>query len=242
MWNWNGGRKMPSKIAILGGTFDPIHIGHLILADQACDQLGLSLVYIVPVGNPPHKQGRQLASEEDRLRMIELAIAGNPVFKVSRVDIDRPGPQYTLDTVRIFRQQMPPDGELYFLMGYDSLAELPTWYRPQEFVAACHLVALTRYNVPIDWLDLETALPGIRERVTLLDMPEVEISSHQIQERVQAGSSIRYLVPDAVRTYIMEHALYKAHQPDRDSLSDCKGFQSGSVHPIFRAAGSEDYR
>jgi nicotinate-nucleotide adenylyltransferase len=199
----------PYKVAILGGTFDPVHIGHLILAEEACDQLGLSVVCVVPAGDPPHKQNRRLAPVEDRVRMIELAIQGNPAFQVSRVDVDRPGPHYTVDTVRIFQEQLPPGGELYFLMGYDSLAELPGWHRPEDLVAACHLVALTRYDVPLDWPRLEAALPGIRERVTLLDMPEIEIASHQIQERVRVGRSIRYLVPDAVRLYIEEHGLYR---------------------------------
>ena len=200
---------MPCKVGILGGTFDPIHIGHLILAEEARDQLGLSEVFVVPAGNPPHKQDRHLAPVEDRLKMIDLAIAGNPAFHASRVDADRPGPHYTIDSVRIFQEQLPPACELYFLMGYDSLAELPGWYRPAELVAACHLVALTRYNVPLNWERFEAALPGIRERVTLLDMPEIEIASHQIQERVREGRSIRYLVPDPVREYIVEHGLYR---------------------------------
>ena len=127
---------MPFRVAILGGTFDPIHIGHLILAEEACDQLDLSVVYIVPAGDPPHKQGRRLAPVEDRLQMIERAIDGNPAFRASRVDADRPGPHYTIDTVRIVQAQLPDHAELYFLMGYDSLAELPggiarrSWLRP----------------------------------------------------------------------------------------------------------------
>jgi nicotinate-nucleotide adenylyltransferase len=200
---------MPFKAAILGGTFDPIHIGHLILAEEACDQLGLSVVYVVPAGDPPHKQDRRLAPIEDRLVMIERAIRDNPALRASRVDVDRPGPHYTIDTVRIVQEHLPPEGELYFLMGYDSLAELPGWYRPAELVAACHLVALTRYNVPLDWSRLEASLPGIQERVTLLDMPEIEISSHQIRQRVRSGRSIRYLVPEAVRQHIVERGLYR---------------------------------
>ncbi len=196
------------RVGVLGGTFDPIHIGHLILAEEARDQLDLSIVYLVPAGDPPHKRERRLASVDDRLQMIERAIAGNPVFRASRADADRPGPHYTLDMVRIFQGQLPPGGELYFLMGYDSLAELPGWHRPQELVAACRLVALTRYNVPLDWGHLEARLPGIRERVTLLDMPELEISSNQIQARVRTGRSIRYLVPEAAREYIEARGLY----------------------------------
>ncbi len=199
------------RAGLLGGTFDPVHIGHLILAEEARDQLDLSVVYFVPAGDPPHKRDRRLAPVAHRVRMAELAVAGNAQFQVSRVDADRPGPHYTIDMVSLFRQQMPPGGELYFLMGYDSLAELPTWHKPQDLVAACHLVALTRYNVPLDWEHLEAKLPGIRGRVTLLDMPELEIASHHIQARVRAGRSIRYLVPDAVCAYIREHGLYGAN-------------------------------
>jgi nicotinate-nucleotide adenylyltransferase len=207
----NRSSEMPEtevRIGVLGGTFDPVHIGHLILAEEARDQLGLAVVHFVPAGDPPHKRDRRLAPVEDRLGMIELAIAGNSAFRASRVDADRPGPHYTIDMVRIFQSQLPPGGELYFLMGYDSLAELPTWHRPAELVAACHLVALTRYNVPLDWPYLEAALPGIRQRVTLLDMPELEIASHQIQQRVRAGRSIRYLAPEEVCRYIEEKRLY----------------------------------
>ena len=198
------------RVGVLGGTFDPVHLGHLILAEEARDQLGLSTVHFVPAGDPPHKQGRHLAPVEERLHMIELAIAGNDAFRASRADADRPGPHYTLDMVRILQAQIPPGGELYFLMGYDSLAELPTWHRARELVAACHLVALTRHDVPLDWDYLESQLPGVRERVTLLDMPELEIASHQIQERIHTCRTIRYLVPDAVCSYIEQHGLYAA--------------------------------
>lgn len=199
------------RVGVLGGTFDPIHIGHLILAEEARDQLDLSIVYFVPAGDPPHKRERRLAPVAERLRMIELATADNPIFQPSRVDADRPGPHYTLDMVHVFRDQLPPGGELYFLMGFDSLTELPRWHRPAELLAACRLVALTRYNVPLDWAYLEAQLPGLRQRVTLLDMPELEIASNQIQARVRAGRSIRYLVPEAVRDYIATQGLYQAN-------------------------------
>ena len=203
------------RVGVLGGTFDPVHLGHLILAEEARDQLGLSVVYFVPAGDPPHKRGRRLAPVEDRLRMIELAIASNDRFRASRADADRPGPHYTLDMVHILQAQLPPGGELYFLMGYDSLAELPTWHRARELVAACHLVALTRHEVPLDWAYLESQLPGVRERVTLLDMPELEIASHQIQERIRTDRTIRYLVPDGVCRYIEEHGLYASDSEHR---------------------------
>jgi nicotinate-nucleotide adenylyltransferase len=197
-----------ARVGVLGGTFDPVHLGHLILAEEARDQLDLAFIYFVPAGDPPHKQGRRLAPAEDRLRMIEIAIAGNDDFRASRADVDRPGPHYTLDMVQIVQAQLPRRSELYFLMGYDSLAEFPTWHRARELLAACHLVALTRHDVPLDWDYLESHLPGIRERVTLLDMPELEIASHQIQERIRAGRTIRYLVPDRVCEHIADHGLY----------------------------------
>jgi nicotinate-nucleotide adenylyltransferase len=200
-----------TRVGILGGTFDPVHMGHLILAEEARDQLDLSVIHFVPAGDPPHKRDRRLAPVEDRLRMIELAIAGNAQFQASRADADRPGPHYTIDMVRAFQGRLPAGGELYFLMGYDSLAELPTWYQPDQLIATCRLVALTRYNVPLDWSRLEASLPGISKRVTLLDMPELEISSHQIQQRVRAGRSIRYLVPEHVCGYIKDRGLYQTN-------------------------------
>jgi nicotinate-nucleotide adenylyltransferase len=196
------------RIGVLGGTFDPIHIGHLILAEEAHDQLELEIVYFVPAGDPPHKRERRLAPVQHRVRMTELAIAGNDAFRVSRVDADRGGPHYTIDMVQIIQSQLAPGCELFFLMGFDSLAELPTWHEPARLIAACHLVALTRHDIDVDWEKLEAALPGIRQRVTILDMPELEIASHQLQRRIREGRSIRYLVPDEVGAYIREKGLY----------------------------------
>ena len=110
--------------------------------------------------------------------------------------------------VQIIQGQLPPGCELFFLMGFDSLTELPTWHEPARLIAACHLVALTRHDIDVDWAKLEAALPGIRERVTILDMPELEIASHQLQERIRQGRSIRYLVPEAVREYITREGIY----------------------------------
>ena len=198
------------RVGILGGSFDPVHIGHLILAEEARDQLDLSIIYFVPAGDPPHKRDRRLAPVDDRLRMVELAVADNACFYPSRVDADRPGPHYTIDMVHILQGQLPPGSELFFLMGFDSLVDLPKWHEPAKLIAACHLVALTRHDIELDWGPLEAALPGIHERVTILDMPELEIASHQIQERVRSGRSIRYLVPDAAREYIAARGLYGA--------------------------------
>ena len=197
------------RIGVLGGTFDPIHIGHLILAEEARDQLGLEIVYFVPAGDPPHKREHRLAPVAQRVEMTGLATTGNDAFRVSRADADRAGPHYTVDMVQIIQSQLPQGCELYFLMGFDSLAELPTWHEPARLIATCHLVALTRHDIEVDWAKLEAALPGIRQRVTLLDMPELEIASHQLQQRIREGRSIRYLVPDGVCGYIKEKGLYK---------------------------------
>ena len=214
------------RVGILGGTFDPPHMGHLILAEEARDQLGLDMVLFVPAGDPPHKRDRRLSPIEHRLMMVSLAIADNPVFYLSRVDADRPGPHYTVDMVRIIRDQFPPEVELYFLMGFDSLADLPNWYKPEELVAMCQLVALTRFDVELDWDYLESRLPGIRERVRILDMPELELASHVIQERVRNGRTIRYQVPPAVEAYIQKHGLYQVSV-------------SAAVEPSLTSTGSE---
>jgi len=198
-----------NRIGIFGGTFDPPHVGHLILAEEARDQLQLSKVYFVPAADPPHKRDRRLTPVEDRIKMLKVAIAGNEAFTISRVDADRPGPHYTTDMIHLLRRQFPPETELYFLIGFDSLADLPNWHRPKDLLAACQLVALTRFDVVLDWAYLEQALPGIRRRVILLDMPELEIASHVLQKRVRSGRTIRYQVPDGVEAYIHRHRLYE---------------------------------
>ena len=197
------------RIGVFGGTFDPIHIGHLILAEEAWFQLKLDCVYLVPAGDPPHKQDRRLTLVEHRIRMAELATAEIDYLQVSRIDADRPGPHYTVDMVRLLRQQVGPAVEIYFLMGMDSLRDLPKWYDPAWLIENCTLVALSRHDVELDWEKLNAALPGIRDRVIILDMPELEIASHAIQARVRDGQPIRHQVPRAVEAYIYKHGLYK---------------------------------
>jgi nicotinate-nucleotide adenylyltransferase len=197
------------RIGIFGGTFDPPHIGHLILAEEAWFQLKLDCVYLVPAGNPPHKQGQQLAPVEERLAMCRLAIEGIDHLVVSRIDADRPGPHFTSDMVRLLRGQVGPETELYFLMGMDSLRDLPTWHEAAWLVRNCTLVALSRHDVDLDWERLESALPGLRRHVIILDMPELEIASHTLRARVQNGWPIRHQVPRAVELYIYAHGLYK---------------------------------
>lgn len=206
-----GGLSAPGcfRVGVLGGSFDPPHIGHLILAQEARDQLSLDRVLFAPAGQQPLKAGQVVSPVEDRVRMTELAIMGNASFELSRVDVDRPGPHYTVDLVKIVARRLPASSQVFFLMGFDSLADLPKWRDPAELIQAAHLVALTRPEVQIDWGSLETQLPGVRERVKLLDMPELEISSHDLRERARSGRSLRYMVPEAVVTYIQERRLYR---------------------------------
>lgn len=197
------------RVGLFGGTFDPIHIGHLILAEEARFHLGLDRVYLAPVGDPPHKQGRTLTPSVHRLQMVELAIADMPGLWLSRIDVDRPGPHYTNDTVQLLRQQAGPTADLYFLMGMDSLRDLPRWREPHWLIQQCTLVVLTRHDIELDWRQLEAALPGLRERVVLLDMPELEIASHTLQERIRRGAPICHQVPRLVEAYIRKHGLYQ---------------------------------
>ena len=197
------------RVGIFGGTFDPPHIGHLILAEEAWFQLKLDAVIIVPAGDPPHKRNRRLSAAASRVRMVKAAIVGNDHFVLSRVDVDRPGPHYTIDMVRLLRDSLPAGSELFFLMGSDSLRDLPNWHLADRLVANCRLVALARHDVTLDWEYLEGALPGLHARVIQLDMPELEIASHILQERIRTGQPIRYQVPEAVEAIIAAEGLYR---------------------------------
>lgn len=197
------------RIGIFGGTFDPIHIGHLILAEEAWFRLKLDRVYLVPAGDPPHKSRQQLSPVADRVVMCQLATVDSDHVRVSRVDADRPGPHYTVDMVRLVRQELGERAEIFFLMGMDSLRDLPAWHEPAWLVENCRLVALSRHDVDLDWDQLESALPGLRARVIILDMPELEIASRALRARVHNGEPIRHQTPRAVEEYIRTHGLYR---------------------------------
>jgi nicotinate-nucleotide adenylyltransferase len=199
------------RIGVLGGTFDPIHLAHLAAAEEVRVRLALERVVFVPAGLPPHKLHVNVTSTEHRLKMVQLAIADNPYFTLSRVDVDRFGPSYTVDTVELLHGEYGPDAELYFIMGSDSLAELLTWHKPERLIRLCRIVALTRPGHRVDLKELNRLLPGAIARVQLLDMPLLQISGTDLQRRVRAGLSIKYLVPSAVETYIRQHGLYQDH-------------------------------
>lgn len=195
------------RIGILGGTFDPPHLGHLILAEHAADALGLAKLLFVPAADPPHKQHETKTPVHHRLRMLECAIQGNPRFSISRVDIDRPGPHYSVDMVRIIGK-LYPDTELYFVMGSDSLRDLPRWYHPDELIRLCQLAVMRRPGDDVR-LDMHAAvLPELAARVVMVDAPLIGISSTDISDRLRQGQSIRYLVPDTVLSYIQSHPIY----------------------------------
>ncbi len=197
------------RVGVLGGTFDPIHYGHLIVAQEALACLELSRVILVPAKNPPHKLQQPCSPEERRLRMVELAIAGNPRFEISCVDLERPGPSYTVDTLALLHERLGPQAEMYFLMGMDSLANILTWRRPADVLAQATLAVAARPGYTADLEALEKALPGVSARTQLLHTPEIGISSHDLRRRVHAGLPIRYQLPDAVEAYIHEHGLYR---------------------------------
>lgn len=197
------------KIGVLGGTFDPIHLGHLKIAEEARLRLGLSQVLFVPAGEPWLKEHGNIAPGEHRLEMIKLAIAPNPFLRASTVDLDRAGPSYTVDTLTDLRRELGEEANLHFILGLDALAGFATWREPAKIIAMCQLVGAKRPGcLAIDLKSLERSVPGISRRLTILDNRLIHIDSTAIRERVAQGLPIANLVPDAVARYIREQGLY----------------------------------
>jgi len=203
-----GGPGQVRRLGVFGGTFDPIHVGHLIVAEEARARVGLDRVLFVPAGVSPHKLRRTSATARDRYRMVQLAIAGNACFGVSEVDLSREGPSFTVDTLRAIRREYGPGARLYFVMGTDSLCGLKTWHRPREILRLARIVAISRPGFEVDWQALETQVPGVSRATELLETMHLGISSTDIRARVQRGLPIRYQVPAPVEAYIREHHLY----------------------------------
>ena len=191
------------RIGVLGGTFDPIHNGHLVAASEVAHALDLTEVIFVPTGQPWQKDDRDLAPAEDRYLMTVIATASDPLFSVSRVDIDRPGETYTTDTLRDLRLARGDGPEFFFIMGADALSRIKTWHNSENLFTMAHFVGCTRPGHPID-----TAGLGEHD-FTLVDLPGLEISSTACRERVRVGRPIRYLVPDGVIQYIAKRGLYR---------------------------------
>jgi len=199
---------------IFGGTFDPIHVAHLAVAETARDQLGLDSVTFIPAGQPPHKLDRVISPATDRLAMVEAAIADNPAFRVSPVEIDRDGPSFTVDTLEAL--MAAGAGRLALIISMDSFLDLPTWHDPRRVLELATLVVAPREGVDDVGLEyLERRLPGVRARAVMLGGPRLRLSASELRARARSGRSLRYLVPDAVSAYIGDHALYRnVAQPD----------------------------
>lgn len=200
-------------MGVIGGTFDPIHYGHLVIAEEVYATLDLAEMVFVPAGQPPHKPGRVVTAAQHRLAMLELAIASNPHFTISYIDLERKGPSYTVETLRLLRKQWGAQTAIYFVIGWDSLEELLSWYDPADVLEQLtHLVAVHRpghTEVPGYREQLEKHLPGIGQRLITVPAPQLDISATDLRLRVAEGRPIKYQVPEAVEQYIVQHELYQ---------------------------------
>ncbi len=198
------------RLGIFGGTFDPPHLGHLILAAEAQAQLELDRVLWLLTAQPPHKQGQAITPLPHRIAMLELALADNPVFALSPQEIRRPGPHFAADTLALLRQEHPA-ATLVYLIGEDSLRDLPGWHQPERVLASCdQLGVMRRPDGPrADLAALEQRLPGVRAKVRFIAAPLLEIASSQIRARIRQGGHFRYYLPPDVHAYIQSHQLYR---------------------------------
>ena len=202
------GRKR--KAGIMGGTFDPIHIGHLILGETAHQQFGLDVVYYMPAGNPPHKQNRKgRATDEQRIEMVRMAIASNPHFDILLDEMNADGYSYTYRTLEKLREKYP-ENDYYFIIGADSLTDFDTWREPQRIMDNCHMVAATRNHMAAEVFDelLEKRRKQFRGDFLKLDSPNLDVSSNHLRAMIRENISVKYYLPDDVIAYIEEHQIY----------------------------------
>jgi len=197
------------RVGIYGGTFDPLHVGHLAIAEEARWALGLSRVFVVPAAQQPLKPAGHGASPEQRLAMVRLACADNPALVPSDVELHRPPPSFTVDTLAAFRGQLGPDVELHFILGADAAADLPRWHRAADIIALARLAVVGRPGYAADIAVLDAALPGIATRTTPVDGPRLDISSTDLRHRIAEGRPVRYQIPDPVIAFIDAHGLYR---------------------------------
>jgi nicotinate (nicotinamide) nucleotide adenylyltransferase len=236
--------KPARRVGLLGGTFDPIHHVHLIMAEEVRSALGLSHIVFMPAGDPPHKRARQVTPAHQRMAMVELAITPNPHFTISRVEIDRSGPSYLVDTLRLLHEQWGAECEISFIIGWDSLEDFPSWYKPHEILAQLkHLIAVRRpgYVDDIAYNDqLEARLPGLQKRLRVVSLPQLDISSTDIRRRVAEGRPITYQVPEAVEDYIREHGLYQVVTDDGEKEQSAEVAQLHCKHAKVNATKARD--
>ncbi|MDQ2805330.1 MAG: nicotinate-nucleotide adenylyltransferase [Chloroflexota bacterium] len=199
---------MGLRLGILGGTFDPIHLGHLVIAQEAAAALALDRVLFLPAGRQPLKQAQATTPVIQRVAMIRAAIADNPAFALSRADLDQPGLSYTVDTLDRLRTAWGPEAQFWFIIGADALANLLAWRDPAGILARTRLAVAPRPAVTVPWSVLDAALPTLRSQIDAIPAPPIAVSSTDLRARVAAGRPIRYLVPDNVAAYIRQHGLY----------------------------------
>ena len=208
------GKLRTKRIGVMGGTFDPIHNGHLVTAEEAWKQFQLDEVLFMPSGNPPHKEDRKSLDAENRYLMTVIATAANPHFKVSRLEADRPGPSYTIDTVRELHRIYGKNTEVFFITGADAILEILTWKEPEKMLHEATFIAATRPGY--DLRKLEESLPEAEKkrhatdpRVLVMEIPTLAISSTDIRKRVKEARPITYLVPEGVREFIEKNGFYR---------------------------------
>lgn len=199
------------RVGVLGGTFDPVHYGHLVIAQDAWAYLDLEKVLFIPAYQPPHKPEGSYSAFQHRVRMLELALGDNRCFELSLIEAERHGPSYTVDTLKDLRMELGPDAEAYFIIGMDSLGNILEWYQPDELITLCRIVVAERAGYQVDLAALEEGLPGLRDSLVFIDTPELSISSTDLQRRIRLGLPIRYQVPPDVEQYIRAHQLYLDH-------------------------------
>ena len=204
---------VPGTVGVFGGTFDPIHVAHLAVAQEAAESLGLECVLFVPAGQPPHKPGLEITSSRHRMAMVELAVAGNERFAASRLELDRAGPSYTVETLEALRASRSAAGtstDLVLILSAEAFLGLMTWRDPRRVLELARFAIAPRDGYPdAGPAYLEEHLPDLADRAVFLDGPRMRLSASELRDRAAAGRSLRYLVPDAVAAYIGDHGLYR---------------------------------
>ncbi|SHH73992.1 nicotinate-nucleotide adenylyltransferase [Desulfosporosinus lacus] len=205
----NNPKEKVNRLGIMGGTFDPIHYGHLVAAEMARAEFKLSKVLFIPTGTPPHKDRKDISAAEMRYEMVKLAIHDNPAFDISRVEIEREGPSYTVETLRVLRRDWP-DHELYFITGSDALLEIFSWREAEEIFRLVQYIGAARpgFDASDFFLKVQQEHPETQGKIHYLEVPALAISSTDIRARVRRGEPIRYLLPETVRLYLEQHRLY----------------------------------